>query len=507
MKEVLIAGGGLAAVTAANKLAGTCKVTMIIKGARTEGNSWKAQGGIACTFLPEDSAISHIEDTLKAGCFLNDYDTVAMLVNKGKIHIKNMVSDLTIFDRETSGKLQLGREGAHSFSRIIHAGGDQTGKKLMASLYKKIDPAVSIREHVMVQDLLVEDNKCRGVILRDSFNRLSFQMADAVIIASGGIGGMFEATSNDRSSTGDGLAIASRAGVKLKHLEYIQFHPTLLQTAEKNAPLISEAVRGAGAVLVLENGRRIMEDTPGRDLAPRDVVARKVSHYTQAEIPVYLDISQVDNFPVRFPQITALCAEAGIAVAGGKLPVTCGAHFHMGGIETNREGQTSLPQLYAIGEAACTGVHGANRLASNSLLEAIVFANQAALSIQNMNVSKAVGNIVKSIPFSVSSRAEDPALPSKQEIRRKVSQALGILRNEKDLKQLIAWSGACLSSTAVLSSKSEEEKRNMLTAANTIAAAALANKQSTGAHFRTDKLPREETNERIAPEKTADHLF
>lgn len=495
MKKIIIAGGGLASIILANQLAGSAEVSIVTKGKFTEGNSWRAQGGISFPLLQEDSEISHLEDTLKAGCYQNDVSMAKMMVNKGRLYIKKLTEELTVFDRYKAGTFILGKEAAHSYPRILHAGGDQTGKKLMQSLYKKLHTEVTLEENVMMQDLLIEDNMCRGVIIRDKWNRVHWRRADAVVIASGGIGGIFASTTNDKNTTGDGLAMAWRAGVQLKDLEYIQFHPTLLNAASEEPVLISEAVRGEGAVLVLEDGRRIMKGIPGEDLAARDIVAREVSAHTQAGKKVYLDITMIDRFSERFPQVTALCRAAGIAVEQGRLPVTAGAHFHMGGVKTDRNGQTSIAGLYAVGEAACTGVHGANRLASNSLLEAIVFAKQAAAAILKMNqpVSSFTTRSTASF-FSLPIKRENK-LPEKKEIKQKISRALGVVRNERNLKELITWTAPYALSSSITSSMEEEEKRNMLTSAYITAVAALANETSIGAHFRADKHPVKEEQE------------
>ncbi|SDN72235.1 L-aspartate oxidase [Alkalicoccus daliensis] len=492
MHKIYIAGGGAAALTAANYLAEYADVTLIMKGKRNRGNSWLAQGGIAGAVSPEDSLKSHVQDTMKAGCFLNDLQMVKDFIKEGRELLQELEQAGSLFDRDNEGNVLLGKEGAHSFPRVLHAGGDQTGRKLMEFLTSKLNPAVSVMEDTMVMDLLTEKGQCRGLIVQDKQNVCHWLKADAVILATGGIGGLFLNTSNDIQSTGDGLAMAWRSGVKLQDLEYIQFHPTLLAGGRG---LITEAIRGAGAELILEDGERLMKHIPGGSLAARDVVAREVFRHTLAGKKVYLDISNVPHFKTRFPQVAKMCMEEKIILENGKIPVETGAHFHMGGIQADKWGRTSLNNLYAIGETACTSVHGANRLASNSLLEALVFARRCALVIKNNINEKAPINREKFLSFR--SRENKAELPEKQEIKNKVTEALGVIRDSGKLREFLKWSDPYLYIPSLAASPEVQEKRNMIISAHIICEAALKNTESLGAHFRADST---NTKEKVTHE-------
>lgn len=483
MHKIIIIGGGTAALTAADYLAEDAEVTLFIKGKRTNGNSWLAQGGIAGAIAANDSLKSHIDDTLKAGCFLNNRKMVEDMVSEGKEILETLEQTGSLFDKDKEGNILLGREGAHSCARVLHAGGDQTGKKLMELLTLKLHPAVKVQEDMMALDLLIENGSCRGVIVQDKQGNCRSFGADAVILATGGIGGLFNATSNDLRSTGDGLAMAWRAGAELQDLEYIQFHPTLL--AGGNG-LISEAVRGAGARLRLEDGTSVMKDIPAGDLAGRDITARKVYEQVQAGKQVFLDISRLNNFNTEFPQVAELCRKAGINLNNGKIPVESGAHFHMGGIKTDKWGRSSISSLYAIGETACTGVHGANRLASNSLLEALVFGKRCAEKIKETVLRESPAENLPIFFHRFSIRNDH--LPAKSEIKNRVTEALGVVREAGGISKLLSWSAPLLSAYSSPGTPEDHEKMNMIACAHIIGKAALYNTNSLGAHFRSDEV-------------------
>lgn len=484
--DIVIIGSGIGALSVAGQLcrAGR-KVTVVTKGLEKSCNSSLAQGGISVALSKEDDYHLHFKDTMAAGCYENDEDAVMTLVSKAPDVIREFIDTGMEFDRDENGNLQFGREAAHSLNRVIHAGGDRTGLLVVEQLLRNINENVTIMRNEMALDLCVCDGVCNGVITRDLDGNLKRYKANYTILATGGIGQLYPSTSNDTTITGDGMAMAYRAGCVLKNLEFIQFHPTML-TIDGNAyGLVSEAVRGDGGILINEKGEKIMENAhPLKDLAPRDVVAREVyAHYLKGE-KIYLDISAIHDFKERFPTVTEICESHGVNLAENLIPVGPGAHFHMGGVQATTNGITNIEGLYAVGEVACTGVHGANRLASNSLLEGIVFGKLLAEYILNNE------RIAPDFEYVLSKHTVDK-LPTKAEIQRKMMDFVGIVRHKSQIGEIIEWFNdfmpeGCDDFMPLDPEKTTNEQLevyNMLTAGYLIAKAAIQRKDSIGAHF------------------------
>ncbi|WP_070120796.1 L-aspartate oxidase [Bacillus marinisedimentorum] len=488
--DVVIIGSGLAALAAADHLSAHLNVRIITKGARHQSNSMKAQGGVAAAIAGEDDPQAHFDDTMAAGSGFNDSEAVKHLTAKGVELLTEYIKEGLPVDRSSNGEIELGMEGAHTRRRIIHAGGDATGKHFTKWFQQRISGRAAVEENMTAVDLIIEGGRCIGVTAMGKNGRESRYYGQSVLIASGGYGALYAHSSNDLSITGDGAAMAYRAGAALSDMEFVQFHPTMLFAGGKVKGLISEAVRGEGGRLVTESGRRLMKGIhPLLDLAPRDIVAREIFKAERMRERVFLDISQIKEFGKRFPSITGLCESNGVAIgANTRIPVVPGAHFTMGGIEAKTDGRTNIPGLYAVGEAACTGVHGANRLASNSLLEAITFASGFAETVLAETAVKK-----SSIQFAGPLQREPVnkiLLPDKEEIRAVMSKYAGIHRNEIGLRTAKRWFEEIIPDYRSVSlsglSLSEIEVVNMLTTSWLVVTAALKRNESRGCHFRED---------------------
>ncbi len=477
-KKILILGSGIAAHVVASELCHHYDVTILTKETKSHNNSLKAQGGIAAALSIDDSWQQHVQDTIKAGSYYNDNNAVEFLCKNGKKEILTLTEQIA-FDCTPYGELSLGKEGAHSTRRIVRAGGDQIGVHLMNYYANQIQENVHMIENEMAIELVIEDNQLTGVITIDTNNNCKQYEADDVVIATGGCGNLFATTSNDKSVTGDGIALAYRAGALIRDMEFIQFHPTMLPSGG----LISEAVRGEGGFLVDEQNMRFMDAySELGDLASRDIVARAIHQEKQKGHSIYLNISEIQEFEIRFPQITSICEESNINWQEGLIPITPGAHFLMGGIATDMNGETSIPHLYAVGEVACSGVHGANRLASNSLLEGIVFAKQVAHTIRTKTVFEK-----QTIP-KMTTKYKECSLPSLSILQEKMMQYCGIERNTIELKQLITWLERYILPLPSILQKSRQEIElyHCYTTAWLIATSAYRRKASIGAHYLID---------------------
>jgi L-aspartate oxidase len=510
--DVIIVGSGIAALMTAYYLHEDKNVMIFTKSKKERSNSWLAQGGVAAAVSKEDHWHSHYEDTVVAGCHHNDQRAVEILVQEGPKQIQELINRGFRFDTDARGRLQLGKEGAHQLRRILHAGGDATGRKMVSFLLKQLINKVTIVEEEMVLELLIKNGRCAGIKTKKKTGEVACYYASATVIATGGCGSLYAFSSNASTVTGDGIALAYRAGAEVTDMEFIQFHPTMLYVNGKAVGLISEAVRGEGAILVTEDGRKMMESIhPQKDLAPRDVVARTIHAEVLQGNNIYLDISMIANFSKRFPIITQLCRSYGIDIESGKLPVVPGAHFLMGGIKVDVNGQTSIPGLYAVGEAACTGVHGANRLASNSLLEGIVFGKRLAETLrygaqENIFVEMCKhtnNNFVKKVIKT---------LPSKQQIQTRMMQYVGIVRNESGLEHVKQWFEQ-FSIPDLLSVDLDELTTEEITIINMIitgwiiATSALKRTESRGGHYRTDYPSMDENWKGTRIMRTKEELF
>ncbi|MBP1932483.1 L-aspartate oxidase [Ammoniphilus resinae] len=491
--EVIIIGSGIAGLYTALKTAEHSDVTLICKEGLLESNTRYAQGGIAAVITEKDSIALHRQDTLIAGAGLCSHEAVDVLVNEGPEGVYELIRYGTVFDKE-GNQLALTKEGAHSERRILHANGDSTGAEIVRALSREVreNPRIHILEHHFAIDLVTKDGECRGVIVLTPLGKRLYIDAKATVLAAGGAGQLYRYTTNPEVATGDGIAMAYRAGALIKDVEFIQFHPTSLCYPGAPRFLISEAVRGEGAVLRNINGERFMEKYhPGLELAPRDIVARAiVSEMEQNESTfVYLDITHEseDLIKHRFPTIYQVCLQYGLNMVTDWIPVAPAAHYMMGGVKTGLWGETSVARLFACGEVSCTGVHGANRLASNSLSEAIVFGKRIAQRIKQLTPIK---QPIESLSFSImreKEMKEEETLVERLKLQKLMVRQVGLKRDkmrlEKALKELEKDSKHF---RKLLKGHKEFEYLNMLTCAMLSAKAALLREESRGGHYRDD---------------------
>lgn len=473
-ERVIIIGSGIAGCTAAFRLMHDYDVTIITKGLKEESNSMLAQGGIAAAVSKNDTPKKHFSDTFQAGCFHNKVLAVNQLVTNGPIVIQKLIAEGMTFD-EQNGELSLGLEGAHQLPRILHTGGDQTGKFLTTFLQEKLTN-IHWQEQKMAIEIIKQNDSAIGVHCLDKENRLHTYYGEHIILASGGLGQLFPVTTNAATISGDGLALAYRAGAKLTDMEFIQFHPTLLFLNGRCHGLISEAVRGEGAKLIRADGSAVMTDVhPRADLAPRDIVAATLFAEIQDGNEVFLDITPIPNFEERFPGITANLDAYHVSFRETKrIPVHPGAHFLMGGIRTDLQGKTNIPGLYAIGEVANAGVHGANRLASNSLLETLVFGEKVAEYILTQKT-----NLIDHPEIPLSNQTRTPHLPDKQLLQEKIWETLGITRKPEKITEFLHW---LTDFDYANHTRETAEISHMLITAKLIAESALKRTESLGAH-------------------------
>ena len=495
--DVVIAGCGAAGLYAALNLDPHIQCVLLNKSGIKHSSSMYAQGGIATVIEPNgenDDPKQHLRDTLVAGAGMCDERAVRVLVNEAWSNIEQLIALNVPFDKR-EGTLLLTREGGHGKNRILHCGGDATGLHMTRRLYEAAQerPNIRILDKMFLSDICTNEQGVSGVLALDEQNKPLFVAASKVIVASGGIGRIYRNSTNAVCATGDGIAAASRAGAELKDMEFVQFHPTALIHPNENGRffLISEALRGEGAILRNRRWEPFMQDVhPLRDLAPRDIVSRAIiREMMKNDIPyVYLDITMKDRgfLKSRFPTIYDACMQRGIDIAKDWIPVMPVQHYFMGGIKTDIDGRTNIPGLYACGEAACTGVHGANRLASNSLLECLVFGRRCAW---NINGSTLISPEAKDHKMSPCEKDDTVDFDSySREIRVLMTKKCSIIRNEKELSEAEARINEIfeqLDATKLQNSK-EIETYNQSQIALAILRASIRNRKSVGAHYRSD---------------------
>ena len=479
----LVVGSGVAGLHTAWRASAEDEVTVLTKRSLFDSATAYAQGGIAAALGAGDSPELHRKDTLAAGAALCDAAAVEVLVEEGPARVRELHTAGADFDLEPGGKFKLGREAAHSRRRIVHAHGDQTGAEVARTLIHRVRESkrIQVLEKTRVLDLIVHNGVCRGIRATRAGKPIEI-IADATVLATGGCGQVYRYTTNPQVATGDGYAIAHRAGVKLADMEFVQFHPTALETSENPLALISEAVRGEGAVLVDDAGTRFMVKRHRlAELAPRDVVAREIYRERRKGSRVYLDARKLGrSFRTRFPGIFALCKARGIDPSKDLVPVIPAAHYMMGGIVTDLAGRASLDRLYACGEVSRTGVHGANRLASNSLLEGLVFAERVA---RDMLALPAISGTPRKKDWEAPVLTDRGAAQvAADAVRRVMWNYVGIDRTAKALREGLAQ----LADIETRLPEGATEELNMIETARLIAMGALQRKESRGGHFRSD---------------------
>jgi len=494
--DILVIGAGIAGLRAALAVPRELDVLVVTKDEIQQSNSNYAQGGIAGVLSPEDRFENHIEDTLTAGAGLCDRDIVELVVREAPQQINDLIAWGTNFDLE-NGRLALTREGGHSHRRIVHALGDATGHEVMRAIIDRARHArnVTLWDKTFTVDLLTHEGVCVGALVHRARRDKLLIWAKQTLLASGGAGMVYRETTNPSVATGDGMAAAYRAGAELRDMEFMQFHPTILYVAGSSRFLISEAVRGEGAFLRDRNGVRFMlEEDPRAELAPRDVVAQAIFRcMDRTQHPnVYLDLSHLDPTLVRsrFPGIEKVCRGFGLDITRDQIPVRPGAHYMIGGVTVDAQGRTTLPGLWAAGEVTSSGLHGANRLASNSLLEGLVFGaacgKGAAAAAERLPDSFAA--LPLSCKFTPSKATSLDVADVTNSLRSLMVRKMGIVREEFSLleaEQSVAfWCRYALART--FKSKAGWELQNMLTVARLMIGGALQRQESRGVHYRSD---------------------
>ena len=523
--DFIVIGSGIAGLRAAIALAPVGRVLILTKAEPTESNTGYAQGGIAVALGDDDSPALHAADTVKAGDALCDEDAVRVLVEQGPPYVTELVEWGTRFDRDADGRLSRGREAAHSVRRVLHAG-DTTGREIARVLWRRVSalPTVETANHALVTELLVEDGRVAGVRFFDQLGFPRDARARATLLATGGAGHVFKETTNPPVATGDGVALAFHAGARVADLEFVQFHPTALNVRGAPRFLISEALRGDGARLINGRGEAFMgKYHPDGDLAPRDVVARSiVREMERTGGSVFLSLSHLDADYVvhRFPTIADMCRQINLNLATDPIPVGPAAHYIMGGVGTDHWGRTSIPGLFAAGEVACTGVHGANRLASNSLLEGLVFGARAATAMQQVDGGQWAVDGKRWVPATTTdhrppitdhrppstdhrSPTTDHRSLTTSEVRDLMWKSVGLFRTGEGLRD----AGAKLEAAYRAHRRALDDARaddadawkqfNLVTVARLIARAALRRQESRGAHYRQDFPERDDVHWKI----------
>lgn len=497
--DVLIVGGGIAGIRAALAVDPGLRTVVVTKDALQHSNSAYAQGGIAGVLDPLDEFTNHIQDTVAAGKGLCDPEIVELVVREAPVRIRELISYGAEFD-QVDGALALTLEGGHSHARVAHALGDATGREIMRAMNHRAQesPHIDIWPSTFTIDLLTQDGVCRGALVWNSGHGRTFVWAKQTVLCTGGAGAVYRETTNPPIATADGHALAFRAGCELRDMEFMQFHPTVLYIAGSSRHLITEAVRGEGAHLVDCHGHRFMPDyDPAAELAPRDVVSQAITRQmAKTSHPcVYLDLTPIepDRIRMRFPHIGRVCADFGLDLTRDRVPVRPGAHYMIGGVTTDVEGRTTLPGLWAAGEVTSTGLHGANRLASNSLLEGVVFGLRCGTNASNAALQQPDTFSAPPIQSPVPSNrgSDDEALDLvdlRNSLRSLMWRNVGISRDEAALESAISqidfWSHYV--ARRDLTDPTGWELQNMMLAGRIMAAAALTRRESRGVHARSD---------------------
>jgi len=514
--DFVVIGSGIAGLRAAIALAPVGRVLILTKAEPTESNTGYAQGGIAVALGEDDSPELHASDTIKAGDGLCDEDAVRVLVDDGIKYVQELVDWGTRFDRDENGRLARGREAAHSVRRVLHAG-DATGREIARVLWNRVGTLKSVEtaNHALVTGLLVEGGRVVGVRFYDQLGFPRDAHARATLLATGGAGRVFRETTNPPVATGDGVALAFHAGARVADLEFVQFHPTALAVPGAPRFLISEALRGDGGRLVNGRGQPFMgRYHPDGDLAPRDVVARSiVREMDMTGGSVFLSMSHLepDYVVQRFPTIADMCRQVRLDLGRDPIPVGPAAHYVMGGVDTDLWGRTSIAGLLAAGEVACTGVHGANRLASNSLLEGLVFGARAAEAMQGSPAAAAIrlGRTPAGIAGDHRGAASRPL--TTPEVRDLMWKSVGLFRTREGLQRAVATLDASYASHrgALESAPADDadawKQFNLVTVARLIARAALRREESRGAHYRDDFPKRDDIHWKAHITEDGDH--
>jgi len=501
--DVLVIGSGVAGLSAAIEASKHCHVLVVTKDAANESNTMHAQGGIAVALSEEDCIEEHVADTLATGQGLCDEEAVRSIIAEGPERIRQLINWGAKFDTE-NGKLIFTKEGGHSRARIIHANGDATGAEVERALLEKARsiPEITIRENTFVLDLLTLDGRCVGAMIHEANRGLTLVWSRQTILATGGSSTVYRESTNPKIATGDGIAIAYRAGAELQDLEFVQFHPTTLYIAGASRALISETVRGEGGILRNAYGERFMPRYhPDAELAPRDVVSRAIVRemWRTKKTCVYIDLTHLPKKHVRkrFPRICQLCEQFDLDITEDKIPVRPSAHYMIGGVKVGRNGETNIENLYACGEVACTGLHGANRLGSNSLLEGLVCgcrvgdeAGRRAASRRTRPVAHRIKSTIQKKPGAID--IDD----MRNSLRSLLWRNVGIERAQPYLSQaeqmIDFWCSYVM--TKEFDDKRGWELQNLLTIAKLITHAAAQREETRGVHFRTDFPDKDDEN-------------
>jgi L-aspartate oxidase len=508
--DFIVVGSGIAGLRAALEISATgARVVVLTKERASESNTEYAQGGVAVALSEDDEASLHEDDTLAAGAGLCDERAVRVLVEDGRRYMRELIAWGAEFDRE-GGELLFTQEAAHSRRRILHAGGDATGHEIVRALLARAraDKRIEFLAHAATEELILEDGRCRGVRYLDPLVRASRNLrARAVVLASGGAGQLYLHTTNPLVATGDGMAMAYAAGAEVADMEFVQFHPTALNVEDAPRFLLSEAMRGEGGVLRNAEGKRFMPRYHERaELAPRDIVSRAIVAELErtATRTAFIDMTTLDARFVRrrFPKIYDTCLRYGLDITREVIPVSPAAHYIMGGVRTDLDGRTTLDGLYAAGEVACTGVHGANRLASNSLLEGLVFGARAGRAAAADHADDAHALPRAAAPetdaadaetASISDRdAGEIALAVRKRVRRLMWERVGILRSRQSLTRALRELEQIERARSL-----RAPSRNFVTVALLVSRAALWREESRGAHFRHDFPARDDARWRV----------